>query len=226
MARTQTREGVITYETKMNMHRTLPKGREEMKNMIPEFRITRQQLTFNANESLYKLIEEDEDMEMGSAPVQMRIQQPFNEIYFDQNKSTRITVQEFMGKEYLIQDSIKLPPWKFGTQTKQILGYTCKQATYYNEERKQEVVAWYAPQLRQYLGPEIFNTLPGAILELDVNSGERIITAKKVEARPLKKNELKIPTRGIKTTRVEFQKMMEEHAERMRANGADIIIRN
>src|SRR5688572_20587134 len=80
----QTVEGVIAYETKMNMHRTLPKGREEMKNMIPEFRITSQELLFNAGESSYKHIEEDEDVEVGSAPVQMRIQHPFNEIYFDQ----------------------------------------------------------------------------------------------------------------------------------------------
>ncbi len=50
----QTNEGMITYETKINMHRTLPKEREDMKNMIPEFRVSQQQLFFNADESLYK----------------------------------------------------------------------------------------------------------------------------------------------------------------------------
>ena len=58
------------------------------------------------------------------------------------------------------------------------MGYDCKQAMHYNEDRKQQVVAWYAPQLRPFLGPEKFNTLPGAVLEVNLNDGERVITAK------------------------------------------------
>src|SRR5688500_2863367 len=142
----QANEGVITYETKINMHRTLPKEREEMKNMIPEFRISQQQLFFNADESLYKPVEDDdENMEQGGRGIQMRIQQPFSEMYFNRATSTRITQQEFLGKEYLIEDSLSLPPWKFGTETKKVMGYDCKQAIHYNEERRQQVVAWYAP---------------------------------------------------------------------------------
>src|SRR6185436_6619904 len=57
----QTNEGIITYETKINLHRTLPKEREEMKKMIPEFRVSQQELYFNVDESLYKNVEEDED---------------------------------------------------------------------------------------------------------------------------------------------------------------------
>ena len=220
-------EGMITYETKINMHRTLPKEREEMKTMIPEFRVDQQQLFFNADESLYKNIEEDEDenVEHGGGGIQMRIQQPFVEIYFNRSNAIRVTQQEFLGKEYLIEDSLALPPWKFGTETKKILGYDCRQAMHYNEERKQQVVAWYAPQLRPFLGPEKFNTLPGAVLEVNVNDGERVITAKNLQDRALKKNELKVPSHGIKTTQADFRKMVEEHTARMRANGADIIIR-
>ena len=86
----QTNEGMITYETKINMHRTLPKEREEMKKMIPEFRVSQQQLFFNADESLYKPVEEDEDenMEQDGGGIQMRIQQPFVEIYFNRSNFT------------------------------------------------------------------------------------------------------------------------------------------
>src|SRR5688572_29546201 len=172
----QTNEGMITYETKINMHRTLPKERQDMKNMIPEFRVSQQQLFFNADESLYKPVEEDEDenMEQGGGGIQMRIQQPFVEIYFNRSASLSVTQQEFLGKEYLIKDSLALPPWKFATETKKIMGYDCKQAMHYNEERKQQVVAWYAPKLRAFLGPEKFNTLPGAVLEINLNDGERV----------------------------------------------------
>ena len=220
-------EGVITYEVKVNVHRTLPKERESMKNMIPEFRTSQHQLFFNPNESLYKPVEEEEEenFEQDGGGMRMRFQQPRIEMYFDPATARRITQQEFMGKEYLIEDSLQVSPWKFGTETKTLMGYECKQAMYYNEQRKQQVVAWYTPQLRPFLGPETFNTLPGAVLEVNLNDGERILTAKSMEARPLKKYELKIPKQGIKTTQAEFKKMMDEHSERMRERGANIIIR-
>jgi hypothetical protein len=64
------------------------------------------------------------------------------------------------------------------------------------------------------------------VLEINVNEGERIITAKNIELRALKKNELKVPAGGTKTTEPEFRKMMNEQMERMRANGGNVIIRN
>jgi GLPGLI family protein len=222
-------EGSIIYEVKVNLHRTLPKEREEMKAMIPEFRTSQDQLFFNENESLHKPIIEDEEEDAntgGGGGMVMRINRPQNETYISQADSKRIRLQEFMGKKYLIEDTLKVSPWKFGAETKEVSGYACKQASYYNEERKANVVAWYTDQLRPFLGPESFNTLPGAVLEVDINDGERTITAKVIELRPLKKNELKLTSGGTKTTEAEFRKMMSEQMERMRANGGNMIIRN
>jgi GLPGLI family protein len=219
-------EGAITYDVKVNLHRTLPKEREEMKNMIPEFRVHQDLLFFNASESLYAPVEEDEEEDMNSGGMQMRIQRPKVEIYTNQNSSKRVVLQEFMAKKYLIEDSLKVMPWKFGTETKEVKGYSCKQASYYNEERKQNIVAWYTDKLRPFLGPENFNTLPGAVLEININDGERIVTAKIIELRSLKKNEIKVPSGGTKTTEKEYRKMVSEQMERMRANGGNMIIRN
>ena len=220
-------EGRIVYEVKVNVHRTLPKEREGMKDMIPEFRTSSDQLAFNESVSLYSpVIEEEEDDEMqASGGRVMRFQRPQVEIYIDQANSKRVLLQEFMGKKYLIEDSIQVRPWKFGSETKTINGYECKQAMYYNEERKQNVVAWYTDKLRPFLGPENFNTLPGAVMMVDINDGERIITAKSIDLRSLKKNELKVPSGGTQTTEADFRKMMNEQMERMRANGG-MIIRN
>ncbi len=222
-------EGSIIYEVKVNMHRNLPKEREEMKSMIPEFRTSQDELFFNANESLHKPIIEDEEEDANSGAhggMVMRISRPQNETYVNQNESKRIRLQEFMGKKFIIEDSLKLSPWKFGTEMKEVKGYACKQASYYNEERKANVVAWYTDQLRPFLGPETFNTLPGAVLAVDINDGERTITATTIELRSLKKNELKLSTGGVKTTEAEFRKMMSEQMEKMRANGGNMIIRN
>lgn len=220
-------EGTIIYETKMNMHRNLPKEREEMKAMIPEFRTSQDQLFFTASESVQKPIieDEEEDANTGGGGVVMRIQRPQNEYFVNQSESKRVRIQEFMGKKYQIEDSLKIQPWKFGNETKQISGYSCKQASFFNEERKVNVVAWYTDKLRPFLGPETFHTLPGAVLQVDINDGERVITAKTIELRSLKKNELKLTSGGTKITEPEFRKMMSEQMERMRANGGNIIIR-
>ena len=224
-------EGVITYETKINMHRRLPPERAQMKAMIPEFRTTKQQLFFKTAESLYKPLIEDEEEETsasGGGGVRMVMRTPNNEIYLDQNSSRLVSKQEFFGKDYLIEDSVKMAPWKFGTETKVIQGYECKQAYYTDESQsnqKQEITAWYTDKLRPFLGPDRFNTLPGAVLAVDTNNAERIIVAIKMEMRELKKNELKMPTSGTKTTRVEFRKMVEEQMKKMGGSGG-MIIRN
>ncbi|HTF18829.1 MAG TPA: GLPGLI family protein [Chryseolinea sp.] len=223
----QTPEGVIEYELKVNLHRTLPPDRAEMKNMIPEFRTSKHQLFFKGQESLFKaVIEDEEPMEVNGGDVRIRLQQPHMEIYFDAANQRRVVEQEFMGKDYLIEDSISVTPWKFSAETRKIIGYDCQQATYYDEVRKQKISAWYTLKLRPFLGPETVNSLPGAVLQIDINDGERMVTAKSITMRSLKKNELKVPDKGIRTTQAEFQKMREEQMQRMRANGANVIIRN
>lgn len=224
-------DGVITYEVKVNLHRRIPPGQEAQKAMIPEFRTTKQQLFFNANESLYKPLIEDEEEDMvsghgGGVRIQMR--QPNDEVYINPANTSLISKREFMGKDYLIEDTLKISPWKLGTETKEIQGYLCKMAWYVDErqpDRKLEITAWYTDQLRPMLGPEQFGTLPGAVLAVDVNSGERVLVARKIEMRELKKSEMKIPASGQKVTQAEFRKIVEETMRQMGGNGR-MVIRN
>lgn len=225
----QSAEGVITYHVKINMHRRLPPDRQEMKSMIPEYRTVKEQLFFNATESMYKpLIEDEEEPLGGGGGVQMRIQQPNNEVYVNPSSQRVVSKQEFMGKDYLIDDTLKVAPWKFGTETKEIMGYVCKQAFYTDEslpDRKQEITAWYTDKLRPMLGPDRFNSLPGTVLAVDINNGERVIVASEMDLRALKKNEIKMPASGTRTTRAEFRKMVDEQMKRMGGRGG-MIIRN
>jgi GLPGLI family protein len=229
-------EGVITYEVKVNNHRRIPPERAEMKLRIPEFRTFKQQLFFKNTESLYKTLIEDEDEETsmgggggGGGGMRMVMRNPNNEIYMDQNSALVINKTEFLGKEYLIEDSVKVSPWKFGTETKTILGYECKQAYYIDEsqpERKQEITAWYTDKIRPFLGPERFNTLPGAVLAVDVNNAERVMVAIKIEMRPLKKSEMKVPSTGQRITQKEYRKIMEERMKQMGGGNGNVFIRN
>jgi GLPGLI family protein len=224
----QSTMGIIEYEVKVNLHKTLPPGREEMKAMIPEFKTHKQQLFFNENESLFKPIVEDEEDEDQGGGVTMRFRQPNVEIYVNQISGRNVSKEEFFGKTYLIEDSLKVKAWKFGTETKTIQGYECQQA-YYSDEtdpnKKREITAWYTTKLRAFLGPERFNTLPGGVLAVDINNGERVLVAKKIEFKELKKSDLKEPKGGEKATRAQFTMMRDEQMKKMGASGG-MIIRN
>jgi GLPGLI family protein len=218
----QTQEGVITYEVRINNHRRLTADQQDRKAMMPEFLILKEQLFFNATESLCKpLIEEDEDEEASAGGMRRRRFVPKTQTYTNQNSEMVVTLMDMMGKQYLIQDSVKVSPWKFGTEVKVIQGYDCKQAFYTDSRRNEVITAWYTDKLRAFLGPDRFNTLPGAILAVDVNNAERVLVATKIELRALKQNEIKEPTSGQKMTQAEFEKMREER----RKNGP-VIIRN
>ena len=176
--------------------------------------------------------------------MRMSFRMPNTEIYM-QGSDKIISKQEFMGRNYLIEDSVQMSPWKFGDQVKTIAGYECRMAYYTRtdtvrsmmfggpnanqqarqpEVRTTEITAWYTDKIRPFLGPERYNTLPGAILAIDINNGERVIVAKSVELRELKKNELKEPSNGTKITQAEFRKVMEEQMKQM--GGRGMTIRN
>jgi len=222
----QNNEGVIVFEEKVNVHRSLPPDAEDMKAMIPEFRIHQSELLFNATESLYRNIEEEEeDDDAGGGGVTMKITRP--EVIFYRNFSTKhkTDFREFMGKNYLIEDTLAGGNWKLTGQTKQVLGYNCMSATTTDTVRKREITAWFTDGLSLSAGPQTFGQLPGMILEVDINKGEIVISAKKVDFKKLKKGDIEAPKKGEKITEAEFQKKL---ADMLRENGGRPmkIIRN
>ena len=222
----QNNEGIILYEEKVNVHRSLPPDAGDMKAMIPEFRIHQSELLFNATESLYRNVEEEEDEPPtdGGGPV-IRIQRPETIFYRNFSTKRKADFREFFGKNYLIEDTLAGGNWKMTGETKQVLGYNCIKATTTDTVRKREITAWFTDALTLASGPSQFGQLPGTILEVDINNGEIVISAKKVEFKKLKKGELEAPKKGEKITEAGFQKLM---AERMRENGGRPmrIIRN
>lgn len=218
-------QGVITYEVKVNMHRRLPPDRQELKQMMPEFNTAKEQLFFSDDASLYKPLIEDDPEEFNSGGgVQIRMARPYNEFYLSRETMEMISKREFMGKNYLITEKLKIAPWKFSDETRTIQGYECKQAYYQSEESGNVITAWYTSEIRPFLGPADFGTLPGTVLALDINNEEQIFVATKVELRPLKGNELKVPKGGEATTDEEFKKMRDERIKQMGGHG--IMIRN
>ena len=210
----QNAEGIITFEEKMNLHRRITD--EAMKARVPEFRSNNMQLVFRGDECIYKAIEEEEDAEMSpdGGAVRMRFRRPNVEIYRNYASNKRIELREMGDKKYLIETDMKQPAWKLGTETKKIMGHECTQATWSDTARKQEIVAWFTMDLPLAAGPQNFGSLPGLILVADINEGEILLTATKIDLKKVKDNAIKAPSKGDKITEEEFKQKREEMMKR------------
>lgn len=214
MAAAQVRDGKIVYERKANIHKRLSPEQESMKNMIPEFDVSKVELLFSGDESIYRRIEEEEDIrETAGEPGDRRVMRmrfgSDNQLYKNYSTQKAVELTELGPKKYIIEDSIRVQNWKLDdSETKEIKGYTCKKATATNA-RGAKIVAWYTEQIPCPSGPETWGGLPGMILEVDMGDGEMVFTAIEI----VNKGDRKLvsaPTGGKKITRKEYQKMLEE----------------
>ena len=218
-----TNEGVILFEEKMNLHRRLAAD-DERKAFIPEFRTSKMELYFKGDECLYKPVEEDEDEQpAGGGGMRMRMGGMNSEIYRNFATEKRVEQRDAMGKKYLIEDTLKIVAWKLGTETKKVLNYDCMKATFEDTARKQKITAWFTDAIQLTAGPSSFGSLPGMVLAVDINEGEIVYKAMKIDLKAVKAEDIKAPIKGEKITQVEFRKKMEEMMKRNGGQGMRVI---
>lgn len=216
----QISQGVITYELRMDVHRNIPEERAELRAMIPQFRTDNFELFFTPTESLYKIKEDPNQMATAGGGGMRMMRMPRSETYVDRQSNERIVFQDVMGSNYLIVDTIGMEPWRFGNEQMEIAGHMCLMAWQTDTVTKQEITAWFAPGLPPFMGPDRFNTLPGTVLAVDINNGERVWVARNIEAREVKPAEVRKPNRGQRMTRAEFNKFIEEQMQRLNPGAA------
>jgi GLPGLI family protein len=132
-------------------------------------------------------------------------------IYRDFDKSRKTEIEDFSGKTYIIEDTLIAPAWKVMNKIKEINGYMCMMAVAEDTIKGQKIVAWFANDIPLSAGPERYFGLPGLIMETDVNDGEVIITAIKVEKKAVGED-IKLPKKmkGKKLTSAEYNRMMRK----------------
>ena len=133
VANAQMKEGKISYERKINMHRNLPDP--QMKSMVPEFRTDKFELIFNENVSLFRSVVDEEAPDPfanaggGGGGMRFNFRMPSANTYTDLAKQIQYEGREFFEKEFLIVDSLKQYKWKLSEETKTIAKQLCKKAT-------------------------------------------------------------------------------------------------
>jgi GLPGLI family protein len=244
----QMKEGKISYERKINMHRNLPDP--QMKSMIPEFRTDKFELIFNENASLFRSVVDDEAPDPfanaggGGGGMRMNFRMPTANTYTDIVKQMQYEERAFFEKEFLIIDSLKQYKWKLSEETKTIAKQLCKKATTMitapqmrmrvsiggagnntdttantpRAPKETELVVWYAENIPVSFGPDSYSGLPGVIMEIDQDNGANVTTAVEVSAKYPKK-ELVAPTKGDKMNRAQFQESMQKLMQDMQRGG-------
>jgi GLPGLI family protein len=243
----QMKEGKISYERKVNMHRSLPDP--QMKSMIPEFRTDKFELIFNESASLFRSVVDDEAPDPfanaggGGGGMRMNFRMPTTTTYTDIAKQTQYEERAFFEKEFLIVDSLKQYKWKLSEETKTIAKQLCKKATTMItapqmrmrisrggenntdsaanapvKPKETELVVWYAENIPVSVGPENYSGLPGVIMEMNVDNGASVTTAVEVSPKYPKK-ELIQPTKGEKMNRAQFQENMQKLMQDMQRGG-------
>jgi GLPGLI family protein len=206
----QIKEGTIIYKRKVDIHRRITD--ESTKAMVPQFDTSKLQLIFSGNESIFKKVQEEEDIRDHAGDdgnrIFIKFGGPDNETYKDFANEKITELRELGPKKYIIEDTLKKQNWKMEDETKAIDGFNCKKAVTKNNENK-EVIAWYAEDIQSPTGPEQYGGLPGAILELSVNDGEIVFSAIDIK-KGVDKKLVKAPSNGKKITRKEFQKMVDD----------------
>ena len=90
-------------------------------------------------------------------------------------KSNTVYVQDRYSKVYQYEEVLPPLNWELKPETKELLGYICRQAKL--RFRGRNYTAWYTTEIPFFSGPYLFGGLPGLILQISDDEGEYAFTA-------------------------------------------------
>lgn len=126
-------------------------------------------------------------------------------VFKDVAEGVVIAEQEYVARRYYVSDSSWTRDWQIAGEKKDILGYECLKAMVGDS-----ITAWFAPEIPIADGPDTFWGLPGLILELhDVKETYVCVAIEQSDEK------VKMPKAGKTMTVAEFQKFMDDDAERL-----------
>ena len=114
----------------------------------------------------------------------------------------------FKENEFLIKEPIYLD-WELSEETKEIQGFICFKAiaNIVKENISKSIIAWYCPEIPFAFGPLGYGTLPGVILELQVN--DVLFGATKIDLNKTIKP-IELPNKGKELTEIEYHNLFRQ----------------
>jgi GLPGLI family protein len=240
-------QGMAVYESKTSLGDLKFGGKDmndEMSKQIMESMRKQFEKTFVLHFDRYESVyEEEQKLEAPSKGFSLGVMSSGGGAvtYKNVKNKVKLVEKEFLGKEFLITDSLKVWNWELQNETKKIGDYTCYKAVsvarvtkedleeYEKAKAEQEkaktsfftvgepkekvTTVWYTPEIPVSQGPAEFWGLPGLILEASFD--DTIILCSKIVLNPKDKIEIKKPKRGKKVTNDEYERLIESRLEQM-----------
>ncbi len=129
-------------------------------------------------------------------------------------KNKKTTEQtEFMTRVFLIEADMPKDEWKLTGNQKIILDYPCQEAV--KQEGENEVIAWFTPAIPISSGPSNYGNLPGMVLAVETNDGERTITATSIDFKEIAVDKIQQPKKGKKVSKEKYRAIVEEKSKEM-----------
>ena len=212
--------GIVHYESGISQQnidhyfskvRNTLKKKEQIKfadNLFLNSKKVGSTLRFSLKEAIYEVKKKLNLKERGSIIEKTNLISAggLNKYYQNTNTQT-LEIQNCttLGECFIIVSKFK--KWKLTQETKKIAGYICYKATtvLIRNNKSIHIVVWYTPSIPVSFGPKEYNGLPGLVLEAQNNS--RYFRATKLILNPKEKVIIKKPTKGIRVSQKEFNKM-------------------
>lgn len=137
-------------------------------------------------------------------------------LYIDFQEESKIALQEFMTREFLVESTLENRGWKLDPTRKKIGEFVCMKATMNLEG--DTVTAWFAPELSVPAGPAEYYGLPGVVLAVE-RLGETVLLVTSIDLIPPPAELLVKPDAGKKTSPEAFERIVEEKVEEFKKNG-------
>ncbi len=211
------------------------------------------ELSFNKIESIYEEPQKLESPSGSSGPRVMMVNTSSSgdgKAYKNIKDKTTLSEEDFFGKEFLVSDSLRTWDWQLVNETKKIGNYTCYKAIAVipvtKEDREEyekmknkksegktqlftpiepkdrTITVWYTPEIPVSHGPAEYWGLPGLIME--VKDGKTVILCSKIVLNPKDKVVIKMPKKGKKVTKKEYEALIEKQMESMKDSKGNIHI--
>ena len=133
-------------------------------------------------------------------------------------------------QDYCYVDSLHTQTWTMGDSTREVLGYTCQQAT--TDFRGRRWTAWFATDIPISDGPWKLGGLPGLILEAYDEGQQHVFTAVGLERvkdeliifnRPFRGNHRFEQTNRLDFLRMERRSLMDSNSFIQMETGIDLL---
>jgi len=173
-------------------------------------------MKFTSNESLYKCKENSTMNSDSNKKPKLNFLQTFgggsNGIYYsNSNEKNTLAQKSAFGELLLI--SYQFPNWELTSETKKIGDFVCYKAIKKQNNRKSKTLeeAWYTSEIPVQFGPNIYNGLPGLVLEVKV--GKLRIIASKINLKDEKKIIIEKPDKGTRISEEDYIKKATKIAD-------------